>query len=111
MQELTNYYHAQVKAHKYPASLLPGAQGAAPDVAGDAELGVEVLAGGQVHLQLVQHDRVGHLRTKFKFRPETFFNIWFQKGICIRIKNNCEANKLLRHGNITQKKYFERFQI
>jgi hypothetical protein len=44
-------------------SVVPGAECAAPDVAGDAELRVEVLAGGQVHLQLVQHDRVRHLHT------------------------------------------------
>jgi hypothetical protein len=47
----------------YFTEMLPGAEGAAPDVAGDAELRVEILAGGQVHLQLVQHDRVRHLYT------------------------------------------------
>jgi hypothetical protein len=42
---------------------VPGAECAAPDIAGDAEFRVEVLAGGQVNLQLVQHDRVRHLHT------------------------------------------------
>ena len=40
---------------------IPCSQSAAPDVAGNAELILEVLRSGHLHLQLVQGDGVAHL--------------------------------------------------
>ena len=47
----------------------PGSEGAAPDVAGDAELVLVVLGGGDLDLELVERDGVANLQSGVLARP------------------------------------------